>query len=301
MDGKTATRAMQKALNASGFSGSYLNHRDAYEYLDEAAADFARRTLVLSACVEITTVEDQARYDLPPDYLELQVKDSNRRYFGIFEDAEGNKSHPVLTEFERIRRNEDGESQDVPVSFAVEDKRDRPLLVAGSTTGAGVVALGEAVLTDLGASFTGEVQVRDVVHNTTQEYSGIVLAVNSGTALTTALFDDSGSPVGWGAGDGYSILPMSRRQVVLDAPSGVAGSTLTLDYVCLPGPMSSEFSFWRFGLKSCHAMAKEAAALFLDSQKEWDVAQGLHLEFAREIDQVRREIAFRSLRQGRRK
>ncbi|WP_028316696.1 hypothetical protein [Desulfatibacillum aliphaticivorans] len=306
MDGKTALRAMLRALNESGFSNSYLNRQEAFSKLDEAAVDFARRTLCLTGSVVLSMVEGQQAYDLPPDFIRLSARNSRRLFFGIFEDPAGNKSYPVQTSFEKIRRFEHTEVE-IPGAFAIIDKQARPDLVTGAaseTSSAG--SDGESTLTDEGwnfnpaAEFLGAVYPRDIVHNKDQETDGVVLAVVSDTELVTALFDSDGNPGGWNGGNDYTILPTARNQIYLPAPIAESGGTLTLDYICLPGPVWSDYSLWRFQPMSCHAICKEAAALFLDQQKEWDVARGLHGEFAREIHQASRETAQKSLQQGRR-
>ncbi len=299
MDGRTGTRAMLRALNEAGFSSTYLNRRDAYEKLDEAACDFARRAFCLTNTVEIITVAGRQAYDLPPDFLEPLVKGGDGRFFGAYEDSAGDRSFPVLTSFEKIRLAS-LDSADVPGSFCIMDKQTRPVLVEGSATGAGAEANGESALTDTSASFTGTVNKRDVIHKVTDGDDGVVLSVSGVSDLLTAIFNSSGEPVGWTAGDSYSILPMSRNSILLDAPSASGGGIFVLDYYCLPAPVFSEFSFWRFDPKCCRAICKEGAALFLDEKKEWKAAKGLHNEFAREIRQARIETGRKNiLRTGR--
>ena len=72
MDGKTALRVLREILNESSTS-SFMDDRISYDYLDKAYIEFVQRTDLLKTFQSITTVKDQANYELNADFLNLYL------------------------------------------------------------------------------------------------------------------------------------------------------------------------------------------------------------------------------------
>jgi len=87
MDGKSLTNDLADVLNETVSSSDFLNSRASYTFLYEAACEFARRTRVLTATQTITTVADQAAYDLNADFLSFYLRDSQNRYVVKYSDG----------------------------------------------------------------------------------------------------------------------------------------------------------------------------------------------------------------------
>jgi len=298
VDGETAKTLMLDHANEADARDAYLTDRKIYQYLDLSALDFVRQTRCIHDSVDITTVEDQQVYDLPWDWLEPWIKSPrSQRFVGKYVDSDGNTTWPVLTAWAKIFRANRTDSEETPGSFCIKDNATTPAQISGVTTAAGAATGGQCTLTASAATFVGSVNPRDRVHNEADGSSGMILSVTGNTALVTALF--GGTDNDWTSGDAYRITPEPLFQVMLRAPSENAGDTLTLEYVAKPEPMFSERSRWRFPERVCLAICKEAAGLFMDTQREFDVAKAMHAEFEREIRQFKLERAREILQGGR--
>ncbi|MDD4339207.1 MAG: hypothetical protein PHV00_05955 [Syntrophales bacterium] len=298
MDGRELTRAVLDFTDGYTAAGKEDKQRRIYECLDAAAAIFLRETRILHTSADLTTVEDQQDYDLPPDFIDLYMADRANRFFIRYYDG-SNYSWPLCTSYEEIFRENKTESQSIPNRFCIRDKDDVEAAVTGNTSAAGAASHGQCILTDATQTFTTthRVQARDIVHNETDNSDGVVLSVTDATHLVTALF--GGTNNAWTSGDVYRIQPATERELYLDAPSETAGHILRVPYVCMPTPVYSDYGAWRFPPRVCRAIASGAAALLVLPESSYDesrVMQGLFLD---EIRRLRAERAQAILDQGR--
>lgn len=287
MDGKALTQIFLDAVDEVAVDMSAVDLRTVYEHLDVAAISFTRELGLLAATAAITTVVSQQAYDLPPNFIRMQVKNSRGQYVGKYSDG-SNTYWPVLEDFDDIYRRNLTDGKSAPGSFAIQGKAAKSDLITGTTTSAGAAAAGEATLNDSAATFTAGVHARDRVYNTTSEASGIVLSVTSNTAVKCALFPEGMES--WASGDGYLIQPAAVKQVYLDAPSLTAGHTLNIPYIAMPDPVYSEHGFWRIDPKSCYAIAHEAAFFYMMNRPKKKTNRFHHDLFIAEIRQIKIEI-----------
>jgi hypothetical protein len=294
MDGKQLTRLFLDAIDRPEVDALELNQRAIYQALDTAAIEFARQTRLLGAVAPLTTVAGIDTYDLPPDFIGVRVKDRRNRLVIKYTAADGSVSWPVKTSFDRIYFASETERKAVPYQVAVIARGSEETRITGTvTTTQAADAGGEALLVDSAKTFTGAVQARDRVHNTTRYASGLALSVASAHAVTCALFQ--GTQQGFTSGDAYTIAQASKYQLLLDAPSLTAGETIEVPYIRMPPPVFSEFASWPFPESSCQAIAYEAAFHYL-SNKDKGKPRGMHHEaFIEELRQTRREIALQAL------
>lgn len=301
MDGKTLTRLWLDALDAPTKDELFdTDDRVAYGCLDRAAVDFCRETRCLTKTVVITTVASQQAYDLPPDFINLYLKNYSDRYTAKYYDGTS-YSWPVLASFEKMFRDNLTDNKETPTCFSITDKVTQPALVTGTATAAGAKTAGQSILTDGTKLFTTTnlIYPRDVVHNTTDGSDGLVLSVTNATQLVTALF--SGKKNAWSMYDAYVIQRATSKQLYLDAPSAISGHAITIPYVAMPDPVYSEYGFWRLPAAACHAIACEAA-FFYQTRKgkygRYPSAETHHIMFINEINRMRTETARARLQQG---
>jgi hypothetical protein len=295
MDGKQLTRAVLDFLDEDAPSDLYANQRLIYEMLDLAAGIFCRETRILHKEIEITTVEDQQAYDLPPGFIDLYMRSRAGVYFIKFNDT-SNDSFPVQTSYDRIFRSNYTTSQTVPSRFAIMDKEDKEDLIQGTADAHSAAEHGQCTLQDDSMLFTStnKVYPRDNVHNEIDESDGYVLTVTDDTHLVTALF--GGTTNDWELAQAYTIQPAAEKQIILNAPSATAGCTITIPYSAMPAPVFSEYGFWRFPPRVCKAIAAGAAALFKMPQREFTESTQIGGLFAQEITRLRREQSVTRIR-----
>ena len=293
MDGKTLLKYGEEALG--GIDDA--DKKFFFDCLDAAVTEFVRQTRQLTASIAITTVEDTQLYNLPPDFIEPFAKGQKRRFYGKYSDGT-NTFWPVLTSYEKIYRSNLTDSKEYPSRFAVIDKQTQDDPITGTATATHAASAGECVLEDSAASFESTVSVRDIMHNTTDDSTGIVLKVTDDNNITCALF--SGTNNAFTESDAYVIISAGNYQVYLDAPSKTADHTLTLPYICMPKPVYSDYGFWRFPPMSCRNICYEAAYLF-KADYDFDPKRDKHLhdQFVNEIRNTNIETARRRLQGGR--
>ncbi|MBI5845128.1 MAG: hypothetical protein HZB23_10720 [Deltaproteobacteria bacterium] len=302
MHGAAAVQRMLDALNEVGVSEAYCPLRKAYQYLDEAALDFCRRTRILTSSVSITTVAGRQTYPLPPDYIEPYERTmGNRRLFARYETAGGDVSWPVLTSYEKIRLADRTEAEETPVAFTIRSRSEAPTPRTGSAKVSGAVANGECTLVLNSADFAPLLHPRDFVANTTDGSKGVVLDVLSDedaneTYLVTALF--GGAVNQWAANDAAVLMPAATHELYLWAPSLNAGDTFRIDYVAKPEPVFADYRTWRIPDEHCPAICLKAAALFMDTKKEMAGADYWHKTYELEIREARKRMGRMALAQN---
>lgn len=278
MDGYTLLYKLRHVLNESSTS-SFLDEYTSYHYLNEAAVELAIRTKLLTATQEITTVADQSAYDLNSDYMGLSAKNSENRFFAKLNDGT-NDRFIFWKDYNEILYSNQTTSVAIPSSFTIRDDPTLADRATGTATSAGAATGGESTLTDSAADFT-DVNAGDVVHNTTDGSTGMVLSKTSTTALVTALFN--GTDDDWTSSDAYVIQPSGRMQVVLDPPPSTAGYTLTMYYTKRPGPLYSDYGVFKFPPHLADALVKYAVWLYKYRDREPDTADTLFQYWDRQV------------------
>jgi hypothetical protein len=240
-----------------------MDIKSCYDYLYEAATDFAKETGALSGSQSITTVASQSEYPLNPDFLEVSTEDDHGNKVIKYTTSGGAVQWLSLSFYRDVLYSGSTTAVAIPSNFAIVDESldDR---ITGSATAVGTHAGGESTLTDSAASFTGKVNAGDAVYNTTQGHLGIVLGVTSGTALKTAMFSLSGASAyaSWTSSDAYVIQPAPRFKVVISPPPSTAGDTITVPYYAKPVPVYSDYGSYRFATGYEEALDKYAVWLF---------------------------------------
>ncbi|MFH1952581.1 MAG: hypothetical protein ABIL06_13290 [Pseudomonadota bacterium] len=325
MDGKQLTRFVLDSLDEEVVSGIFAGQRQIYDYLDLAASTFCRETRFLTSEAAITTVADRQTYDLPPDFIGLYMKDSRGRFFIKYYDT-SNYLFPIKSSYEKIFKSNLTTAKPTPGRFCIRDDADndwgydyinteasdnvitetaedyvvteKPSRghIRGSAEISASSVNGDCQLTDSSQSFNTTVKTRDVIHNTTDGSSGIVLKVIGDDVLVCALFD--GAENDWTEGDDFVIIPSTTSRITLDAPSETAGHTITVPYVCMPFPVYSEFCVWKFPDRTCAAIAQEAAFLYMNQKGDFPSANRMHELFIAEINRFKRERALLKLQDG---
>jgi len=290
MDGKKLLKEFLDCLDEDEHTDTYAEKRRGYECLDQAASIFCRETRILHTEVDITTVENEQEYDLPPDFIDLYMKNRQGRFFTKFYNG-SNYSWPLRTTYEKIFKTNITDSKDIPSRFCITDKLIKEDLIQGAADADGPDSQGQCILQDDTMLFTttNKVYPRDVIHNETDKSDGYVLSVTDAIHLVAALFD--GTDDDWTIADTFTIQPAAEKQLVLDQPSKTAGYVITVPYICMPSPVFSYYGFWRFPPQVCKAIAAGAASIFKIPKREFKESDEIGGLFAAEITRVRREIA----------
>jgi hypothetical protein len=246
VDGHTLLRSLREAIGEP--SGSqYIDNRTAFQYIWDAATELVRKTRCLKATATLTTVADQQAYVLPADFLDMALQDTSGREFIKYNDGDTD-TFLSPCEYETIIYGNQTTSVTIPSRYAISDKPTLYSQITGTATSAGAVSAGKSTLTDTAGLFTTTdyVSAGDIIHNTTSDDSGIVLSVDSATALSTAMFgNDTGAAVGWTQNDAYVIQPQGRWQLSFDPPPSTAAHTATVYYVQRPAPVFHSYGVYR--------------------------------------------------------
>jgi hypothetical protein len=250
---------------------AFLDEKTTYDFLNEGALEVARNTNTLTAEQSITTVADQVGYSLNANFLKMYLKDNGGDFFIHYSDGTTTFAFKFAT-YEDIIFQDDTTSVSIPSRFTITDDPTLDTQITGTTTSAGSLSstTKEATLTDTAADFS-DVSAGDIVHNTTDSASGIMLSKTSSTVLVTAMFpDDPSASVDqdWDSSDAYVIQPQGRLRIVLDPPPSTAGHTVTVYYVTKPLPVYANFRTFRFPQHLNLATVKYAAWLYKYKDRE---------------------------------
>ena len=302
MIGQRLLQEFIDGIDTKEFSDAYLTKKRAYECLDMTACIFCRETRALKSEIDITTVEDQQEYPLPPAFIDLYMRDRDNNFFVRHTDITTDEtSWPVQVSEERIFRQNLTEASDSPAHFCIVEK-DTPTRaeISGAATDDGAeLAGGRCILEDTEKDFLGADRVwpRDEIYNTTTDAAGYILEVIDETHLYCALFDGN-EIADWTNKDTYIIRPSPAPLFKLDAPALSAGNIITVPYVTLPPPVFWEIGSWMLPERVCKAIASGAAALFKTSKTEYKEAQSLGALFDAEVSRYKIEQGARVLKQG---
>lgn len=279
MDGQELKYRVQLALDEETGAG-LLDEKTVYDYLNEGALEVARYTNALTKTQSITTVADQTGYTLNADYEKLYLRDKYNRFFIKYNDGTSD-TFLKWAPYEDIIYQNDTTSVSIPSRFSITDDPTLDSQVSGTVTSAGAIDAnsGEATLTDSAADFS-DVSAGDIVHNTTDSSSGVVVSKTSSTVLVTALFPDDPSATvdkDWDSSDAYVIQPQGRFRLVLDPPPSTAGHTITFYYVNKPAPVYSAFKTFRYPQHLNLATIKYAAWLIKYRDREPNFGDRLYV------------------------
>jgi hypothetical protein len=251
----------QQQLNQilSEFNSSWIDLKTSFDYIYEAAKDFAKETSCCHLSQTITTISGTSDYNLNPDFMEVLTKDDHNKPIVKFYDGNSTDWLSMQSYSDFLQ---DDDTPDTPNCFSITDA---PTIsrISGTTTSAGVHSGGESVLRDTTADFS-TVYPGDVVINATNDYYGYCIAKGT-TSITTAMFDltvRGGQYVSWGSGDAYIIQPVGRYQIWLDPTPSISGQIITVPYFAKPIPVYSDYGIYPFATGYEEALIKYAAWLY---------------------------------------
>ena len=286
----------EKYLEEDTDSG-FVDDFTTYQYINEAAVEFVRRTECLTTSEDITTVADQAAYTLSPDFMSLYMRDSRDRFFVKINDGTNNYFSTWKHYEDIILADQSSDSITIPSHFTIRNKTTRADQITGNTTSAGTASGGVCTLADSGGGLSSA-DVADIVHNTNDGSRGVVVSETSDTALVTALFN--GTDNDWSNNDAYVIQPQARYEIVFDPPPSTADYTVTVYYIQRPAPVFSDYYIFDFPPQYTSALCKYAAWLYKYRDEKpargdrWYTAfERAIRQYGDEINKVRRRRNFR--------
>jgi hypothetical protein len=256
MTGKSLVYKLQKLLQESSTSG-FLDDLTSYDYLYEAAKEYARRTKALTQSATITTVANQTNYDLPADYLCLYITNTFNEYILKLTDASSNDYWMNWIPYERVIMNNSQDSVLIPSGFSIMDDQTDETNITGTATSTAASSGGLSTLN--GAGFSN-VSAGDKVYNTTDASEGVVSSKTSAMAIVTALFNGTNNY--WTSGDDYIVVPQAKKQIVLEPAPADSGCTVTVPYIQKPHPVYSPYTSYRFDSGAEMALVYYAAWLY---------------------------------------
>jgi hypothetical protein len=268
-------------LLLSESSGSqWIDLKGSFDFMYEAAKDFAKETKCCTNSQAITTVANQAAYPLNPDFLEVLTTDDDN--FGLVQYNTGTISSPVISwlgweSYSNYLQNNN--SPGTPTSHAIADY---PIVIqiTGSTTNSSTATGGQSSLIDSVQTLFSTVAVGDDIIDVTNNYFGKVLAVS--TSLTTAMFNistRSSQYVGWANGVSYIIQPQPRYQIFLDPAPTTTGQIITVPYYAKPLPVYSDYGMYPFATGYEEALLKYSAWLYRYRDSKPQFADPLYMAY----------------------
>jgi hypothetical protein len=258
MDGQNLANKLAIVIQESIATSSFLDSKTTYDYLYEAALEFAKRTQCLTGSQTITTVASQSAYDLNPDFLALYIINSFNELVVKYNDGSSDY-WPVFRPYESVYYSNDTTATSIPNYFSLKDKQTLTGRITSAATSNGTSTYGECTLTDSLAPFTN-VSVGDTVHNVTDGSDGVVIVKTSTSALITCLFNGTNND--WTTSDVGIIVPQGRMQMILNPPPSTSGHTVTVEYIQKPDPVYSLYRTYRFDQSYEDALVKYAAWIY---------------------------------------
>jgi hypothetical protein len=213
-----------------------------------------------------------SEYALNPDFHKLYLQDDTNRYFIKYYDG-SSYYYIYWSSYDAVLSNNSQSNISIPNMFSIVDAPAASQLT-GSATATGTLTGsytlfqatgGETLLTNSAAPFAN-VKVGDIVHNTTDDSHGIVVALGSTSTLYCALF--GGTLNYFTSGDAYIINPQSRYYLVVDPPSLTSGHTITVPYIQKPTPVYSYYR--RYNIQSGYESAITSYAAWLYKYRDRD-------------------------------
>jgi hypothetical protein len=252
-------------LMAQAYPGSgWMDKKTSFDFLFEAAKDYAKKTRCLYSTQTITTVANQVNYALNPDFQEILPEDSDDAVKVLkYTTAAGIVSWMNQQLFSDQYYLNNTTSVVIPSDFAIIG-RAAATRITGTATSTTTNSGGEVNLVDSTAPFA-TVSAGDEVYNSTEGYVGVVLSKTSSSSLVTAMFNMdavNSAYAGWDATNAYVIQPAARYDLYLDGPPLTAGDTVTVSYIQRPNPVYSDFGSYNFAAGNEEALLKYAVWLY---------------------------------------
>jgi len=297
MDGLTLRKMLTEAINEDFGTTEFLPTKTSFDNLYMAAIEYNNRLRAFTDTQSITTVADQAGYTLDHDFMQLQMMDSDNNLFLKYNDG-SNNTFLTMGDRDEIIHGDSTDSVTVPDEFYIDDVALSSNLT-GTTTSAGTHANGAATLTDSSATFsTNDVGPGDLVHDTTNTLSGVVISVTSETALETAMFTNAGAYGSWANSAAYTLTRQPRQKIVFSPPPSTAGHTVTVYFVQRPAPVYTDFGQYRISQELAPALVSYAAWKYKYRDRSPDEGDRLFLVWERDIRRAGVQVNKRLNRRG---
>ena len=266
----------------SEFGGNWKNIKISFDYLYEAAKDFSKETSSCHNTQTITTIANQAAYNLNPDFLEILSTDNHGKGIVAYSLGLGQGSYTNWLSWESYSnylQNNDNQPG-YPSFFAISDV-SIPTRITGTAIENSSERGGESnlytVLENIPVVFPG-----DSIINITQNYYGVIL--QPGLPIITAMFDLSmrgGEYASWNDGDEFLIQPQPRYQIFLDPAPNETGQIITVSYLAKPAPVYSDYGTYPFATGYEEAIIKYAAWLYKYRDSKPGLGDPLYVAYER--------------------
>lgn len=264
MNGKIMYQQTRQLLQ-EGETSNFIDERTTFDYLFEAACQFAMDTKILTASMEITTVADQAEYDLNANFIGLQVKNDTNEPLVRYYDG---TNYYFLTwrDQDPIWEAHATAGVAIPSNFTITDG-DVKVPLTGTATSAGAASNGVCTLTDATKTFISSgVNPGDQISNETDVSDGVVLSVTSETKLVVALFGGTGND--WTNADAYTLTRQVCKKLVLDPYPSADGDKVVIKYIRKPAPVYSDYGTYPIPDTYLPSIIKYAAFLYKYRDRE---------------------------------
>lgn len=261
-------------------TGTWVDFKTSFDYLFEAAKDFAKETRACSDSQSITTVASISEYELKPNFTEVITTDDHNHPTICLTDSNGNESWIDWESYSDYLQNDNTAS--TPNSFCIIDQTIKNR-ITGTTTATGTYTGGESILTDSSADFS-TVTIGDYVINTSQNAYGYVLGI--GTTLTTAMFilaTSGGVYASWASGDTYIIQPAPRYKIILDPAPSIGGDIINVAYIAKPYPVYSDYGMYTFATGYEEALISYATWKYRYRDSKPQLADPLYVTYERQM------------------
>lgn len=289
MIGINYLKRLEQIMSQAYPGASWLDKKTSFDFIYEAAKDFASKTRCLTSSQTITTVADQANYALNPDFMEIlsEKKDDAIKVVKYTTTAGNDYWLEEQLYSDQLYDNNDT-SVTIPSNFSITG-RTLAARITGTATSTAAQSGGESNLIDSTAPFAS-VSAGDEVFNSTQSYMGVVLSKTSSTTLVTAMFDVSSqnsSYAGWTNTDAYVIQPAPRLDLYIDPPPATVSETVTVSYIQRPAPVYSDYGSYNFS--DDEAILKYAVYLYKYRDSKQNVGDALYLYYDRAVREATRK------------
>ena len=150
MDGKTARLFTERLIHAVS-KADVLNRKLTYDFIMAGAEEFTSRVSCIRETQSITTVADQANYDLNGDYFRMYLKTGQRRGGNFFiKYNDGTTDYFIqFKSYQRVIYDNEITSVTIPSNFTIHEKTSLGSQVTGTTTSAGTQSGGQFFTMDL--------------------------------------------------------------------------------------------------------------------------------------------------------
>ena len=278
MIGAILQQQLYQLLSEFSPKSTWIDIKTTFDYLYEAAKDFSKETGSCHGSQTITTVANNAAYNLNPNFLEVLTKDDHNKPVISFYDG-SSTDWLSMESYDNFLQN--GNPPGTPTEFCITDA-SMGSRVTGTATSAGAQTGGESLLVDASADFS-LMYPGDIVINTKEEYYGYCIGTGT-TSITTAMFDltvRGGQYASWASGDTYIVQPAGRYQVIVDPPPAISGQILTVSYFAKPIPVYSDYGMYPFATGYEEALVKYAVWLYKYRDSKPAYADPLYVVYER--------------------